>query len=389
MKYPLMRNNFEREDLDLVIEHLRQDDPKLTHGPNVKAFEEEWSDWLGVKYSTFVNSGSSANLLTLSILRTKHPEAGEIIVPTLTWISDIAAVLQCGFTPVFVDVDPRTLSMSTQGILDKITERTRAVFLTHAQGFNGLTDALLVELERRGIPLIEDVCESHGATHKGRRVGSLGWVSNFSFYYAHHMSTIEGGMICTDDPEVHRAARMFRSHGMLREVGNDSYRDEIVASEPELNPDFIFMYPAYNCRNTEIGGILGRSQLKRLDANNLRRTENFLRFLDRIDATRFRTDFETEGSSNYAFNLIQTDADREFSGRLMGRMREEGIEFRRGSAGGGNQLRQPYLRGIVPEGAYKDYPQTEHIHFFGYYIGNFPQLSLAEVDDITRILNAV
>lgn len=389
MKYPLMRNNFDRQDLDLVIDHLRQDDPKLTGGPNVAAFEREWSDWLGVKHSVFVNSGSSANLLTMAILRTRHPDGGEVIVPPLTWISDVAAVLQCGFTPVFVDIDPRTLSMSTPGILEKITDKTRAVFLTHAQGFNGLTDALLGELERRGIPLIEDVCESHGATHKGRLAGSFGWISNFSFYYAHHMSTIEGGMICTDDPEAYRIARMYRSHGMLREVGDDAYRNGIIAAEPELNPDFIFMYPAYNCRNTEIGGILGRSQLKRLDANNRIRTRNFLRFLDRLDATRFRTDFETEGSSNYAFNLVQNDPDHAFSARLMARMRAEGIEFRRGSAGGGNQLRQPYLRGVVPEGFHKNFPQTEHIHFFGYYIGNFPQLTIDEVDDITRILNSV
>lgn len=389
MKYPLMRNNFDREDLDLVIEHLRQDDPKLTHGPNVRAFEQEWSDWLGVKYSTFVNSGASANLLTMAILKTRHPEGGEVLVPSLTWISDVASVMQNGFTPIFVDIDPRTLSMSTPGILAKLTDKTRAVFITHAQGFDGLTDELLAELDRRGIPLIEDVCESHGATHGGRRVGSFGWISNFSFYYAHHMSTIEGGMICTDDLEVHQAARMFRSHGMLRESDDADFRAAVTAREPELNPDFIFMYPAYNCRNTEIGGILGRSQLKRLDANNARRTENLLRFLDRIDPRRFRTDFKVEGSSNYAFNLIQKNADPEFSARLMARMRVEGIEFRRGSAGGGNQLRQPYLRGVVGPDEYKKHPETEHVHFFGYYVGNFPQLSLGEVDDITRILNAV
>lgn len=389
MKYPLMRNNFNRADLDAVINHLKQDDPKLTHGPEVVAFEQEWSKWLGVKYSTFVNSGASANLLTMAILKTRHPEGGEVIVPSLTWISDVASVIQNGFTPVFVDINPRTLSMDTDLILQKISPSTRAVFMTHAQGFNGLTDKLLSELEKRNIPLIEDVCESHGAMHGNRRLGSYGWISNFSFYYAHHMSTIEGGMICTNDPEIHQAARMFRSHGMLRESNDQAYRAEIIKQEPELNPDFIFMFSAYNCRNTEIGGILGRSQLKRLDANNQRRTENFLHFLDRIDPKLFRVDYETTGSSNYAFNLVQKDPDFKLAERLMAKMRDEGIEFRRGSAGGGNQLRQPYLRGIVPDHAYKDFPETEHVHFFGYYIGNFPELTKGEVDDITRIINAV
>ncbi len=389
MKYPLMRSNFSREDLDAVIAHLRQDDPKLTHGPEVRAFEREWSEWLGVRYSTFVNSGASANLLSMAILKTRHPGGGEVIVPALTWISDVASVLQNGFTPVFVDIDPRTLSMRDSEVIARLTPATRAVFITHAQGFDGLTDRLVAELERRGVPLIEDVCESHGATHDGRRLGSIGWMSNFSFYYAHHMSTIEGGMICTNDPEVHQAARMFRSHGMLRECDDAAYRSEVTKSEPELNPDFIFMFAAYNTRNTEIGGILGRHQLRRLDANNAARTRNFLRFLDRIDGKRFRTEFKTEGSSNYAFNLIQREPDHAYAARLMAGLRERGVEFRRGSAGGGNQLRQPYLRGIVREGSWRDFPETEHIHFFGYYLGNFPDLSVAEVDDIVNIVNAI
>jgi CDP-6-deoxy-D-xylo-4-hexulose-3-dehydrase len=389
VKYPLMRNNFSREDLDLVIGLLRQDDPKLTNGPEVRAFEREWSDWLGVRYSTFVNSGASANLLTLAILKARYPEGGEVLVPTLTWVSDIASVIQNGFTPVFVDIDPLTLSMNDADTIAKLTPATRAVFLTHAQGFDGLSDALLEELSQRGIILLEDVCESHGATHGGRRIGSFGWISNFSFYYAHHMSTIEGGMICTDDPAVHRAARMLRSHGMLREADDPAFRETVIAQEPDLNPDFVFMFAGYNVRNTEIGAILGRSQLKRLDANNRLRTRNFVRFLDRIDGIRFRTEFKVEGSSNYAFNLIQREPDRDYAERLMAGMRSAGIEFRRGSAGGGSQLRQPYLKGHVRDGAWLDYPETEHVHFFGYYIGNFPNLSLDEVDDIARLVNAI
>ena len=389
MKYPLMRNNILREDLDAVIEHLKQDDPILTHGANVRAFEEEWSAWLGVKYSVLVNSGASANLLTMAILKIRHPEGGEVIVPPLTWISDIASVIQNGFTPVFVDIDPRSLAMDGKQVLAKITDKTRAVFLTHVQGFDGLTDELVSELECRKIPLIEDVCESHGATHNGKKLGSFGWISNFSFYYAHHMSTIEGGMVCTNDPEVYQQARMLRSHGMVREANDPAVRSAYQEANPELNPDFIFAFPAYNTRNTEIGGIMGRSQLKRLDANVRRRTENLHRFLNQIDATKYRTDFKLEGSSNYAFNLVLQKPDEAFVQRLMARMREAGIEFRRGSAGGGNQIRQPYLKGIVPKDHHKQFPQVEHVHFYGFYIGNFPDLRDEEVDEICAILNSV
>ncbi len=389
MKFPLMRNNIAREDLDAVIEHLKKDDPILTHGENVRQFEYEWSKWLGVKYSVFVNSGASANLLTMAILKIRHPEGGEVITPPLTWISDVASVLQNGFTPVFADIDPKTLAMDPAEILKKITDKTRAVFLTHVQGFDGLTDELINELEGRGIPLIEDVCESHGATHNGFRVGSIGWISNFSYYYAHHMSTIEGGMICTNDPVVYQQARMLRSHGMVREANDPILKAEYIDSYPELNPDFIFAYAAYNTRNTEIGGIMGRSQLKRLDKIVERRTENLDRFLQKIDYLKYRTDFKVEGSSNYAFNLILKEPDNLLVDRLMKKLRESGIEFRRGSAGGGNQIRQPYLKGIVPDGHHLNFPQTEHIHFYGFYIGNFPDLTNDEIDSICTIINSV
>ena len=389
MKYPLMRNNILRQDLDAVIEHLKQDDPILTNGPHVKSFEMAWSQWLGVSYSVFVNSGASANLLTMALLKIRHPCGGEVIVPPLTWVSDISSVIQNGFTPVFADIDPHSLAMDTAQILAKITDRTRAVFITHVQGFDGLTDLLLDELQRRGIPLIEDVCESHGATHQGKRLGSIGWISNFSFYYAHHMSTIEGGMICTNDPVVYQQARLLRSHGMVREANDPAFSEPFRANNTDLNPDFIFAYPAYNVRNTEIGGIMGNSQLKRIDHIIKSRNNHFMRFLDQINHRRFKTDFKLEGMSNYAFNLVMNEADHEFVNRLMVRMRESGIEFRRGSAGGGNQVRQPYLKGIVPEGHYRDFPNTEHIHFFGFYIGNYPELRTDDIDDICAILNAV
>jgi len=389
MKYPLMRNNILREDLDAVIEHLQKDDPILTNGPYVRQFEAEWSNWLGVKYSIFVNSGSSANLLTMAILKIRYPEGGEVIVPTLTWISDISSVLQNGFTPIFIDTDPYSLAMDSLEVISKITSQTRAVFLTHAQGFDGLTDELIDYLKQKKIPLIEDVCESHGATHHNKKAGSIGWISNFSFFYAHHMSTIEGGMICTNDSEVYQQLRMLRSHGMVRELTDLDLQNTYHIENPELNPDFIFSFPAYNVRNNEIGGIMGISQLKRLDDIVKRRTENLNRFLSQLDSNKYRTDFKVEGSSNYAFNLILKKPNNNFVLRLMNKMTEAGIEYRRGSAGGGNQTRQPYIKDILSDKAYLNFPETEHIHFYGFYIGNFPNLQNHEIDDICATLNSV
>ena len=389
LNWPLMKNNIAREDLNAVIELLQQDDPVLTQSKNVRAFEEEWSRWLGVKYSVFVNSGASANLVTMTALKELHGAGGEVIVPAITWVSDIASVLQCGFTPVFADINPRTLSMDTEEILSKITPRTRAVFLTHVLGYNALTQKLLDELKARGVPLIEDVCESHGATFNDRKLGTFGLASNFSFYYAHHLSTIEGGMICTDDENVYETVRMLRSHGMVRELSSDGRKVDYAEEYPDLNPDFIFAFPAYNVRSTEINAVIGRSQLRRLDDNNQQRTANFMLFLRNLDPNLYRTDFDTEGSSNYAFTLVLKKADPALYERVVAALRGAGVEFRRGTAGGGNQLRQPYLRRLLGDEAWKQCPRADHVHFYGFYIGNYPTLEADRILRLCDLLNGL
>jgi CDP-6-deoxy-D-xylo-4-hexulose-3-dehydrase len=388
LNWPLMRNNIAREDLDAVIEFLKQDDPILTQSQQVRAFEREWSQWLGVKHSVLVNSGSSANVLTMAALKILRGE-GEVIVPPLTWVSDVASVLQAGFTPVFVDINLHTLGMDVDQVLAKITPRTRAVFVTHVLGYNALSQKLLDGLKAANVPLIEDVCESHGATFAGRRCGAHGWISNFSYYYAHHMSTIEGGAVCTDDPEVYELVRMLRAHGMTRESDSDMVKQGYKDRHPDLNPDFIFSHLAYNMRSTEINAVMGRSQLKRLDANNVLRRRNLKLFLDQLDAKKYFTEFAEEGSCNYAFTLLLREPDEALRDRVMAALREHGVEFRRGMSGGGNQLRQPYLRGVIPDGEWKKYPQVDHVHFFGFYIGNYPGLEPEKIGELCRLLNGL
>jgi CDP-4-dehydro-6-deoxyglucose reductase, E1 len=387
LNWPLMKNNIARSDLDAVIEFLKQEDPILTQATQVQNFENEWSSWLGAKYSVLVNSGSSANLLTMAALR-EHFGPGEIVVPTLTWVSDIASAMQCGFKPVFVDIDPRTLGMDNRQVLEKLTSQTKAVFITHVLGYNALGQRLLDELNARNIPLIEDVCESHGAMFHGQKLGTFGLMSNFSFYYAHHMTTIEGGMISTNDANLHETLRMFRSHGMVREAQSQELQQSYVRDFPDLNPDFIFAFPAYNVRSTEINAIIGRSQLKRLDDNNRVRSQNLELFLKHLDPEKYQTDFVTEGSSNYAFTLVLKNADPRLSERVTQTLRRLGVEFRRGLSGGGNQLRQPYIKKYFAEHFY-EYPNVNHIHFYGFYIGNYPGLEKDKILRLCSILNNI
>ena len=386
--HPLMENNITQEDIALLIEFLKTN-PRLTQSEKVLEFEKNWCDWLGVKYSVFVNSGSSANLLSMTALKEMYGEGGEVIVPPLTWVSDIASVIQTGFTPKFVDIKLSNLAMDTDLIIDNLTNDTRAVFLTHIQGFNGLTDKLLMELSKRNIPLIEDVCESHGATFQSKKLGSFGLMSNFSFYYAHHMSTIEGGMICTNDEDIYQVLRMLRSHGMTRECDNETFRKNLEDENPDLNPKFIFTMPSYNVRNNELGAVLGINQLKRLDHNVEKRNKNYGIFLQNINSEIYFTDFDLEGQSNYGLNFFLREADLSLRDKVEEAMTDNNIEFSRGSAGGGNQLRQPYLKKFIKNSAWQDFPNSDHIHFFGWYIGNYPNLDRKKIEDICKVLNNV
>ena len=386
-KHKLMSNNFKKDDFKSVIKLFNQKNPILTQSKFVKEFENKWSKWLGVKHSVFVNSGSSANFLTIFILK-EMVGSGEIIVPSLTWVSDISSVILNGFKPVFVDVNPKNLGMNEEQILKKINKKTKAVFITHVLGLNSLSDKLLKELKKKKIILIEDVCESHGATFKNKKLGTFGLMSNFSFYYAHHMSTIEGGMISTNNKKIYEMARMVRSHGMLREIGNEKLKKIYQKKYKSLNSDFIFMLPGFNMRNNEIGALIGLNQLKRLNSNNNKRKANYKNFLDLLDKSKFRTNFDISGSCNYAFTLVMNDKSITNRKKLETTMKNNNIEFRRGMAGGGNQLMQPYIKKYIKNFKINDFKEVNHIHHYGYYIGNYPDLKKEKIIKICKIINS-
>lgn len=386
-----MNNNITFKDRLSLINFLKKDN-YLTSGYQVRKFEKIWSKWLGVKYSVFVNSGASANLLTISYLATKFKK-GEIIVPTITWVSDITSVLYNNFKPVFVDVNLSNLGASIEEIKKKINKNTIAVFITHVLGFNALTKDLLTFLKKKGIMLIEDVCESYGAKFEKRLLGTFGEISNFSFYYAHHMTTIEGGMVSTNNKNIYEIIKMMRGHGMLRESSDKKIVKKFLKNYSDLNKDFIFAYPGYNFRSTEINAVLGINQIKRLNTNNKKRVGNFSYFIKNIDKKKYFSNFAMKDSCNYAFVIIFNKEYRnlKFRTKFERILRKNKIEFRRGTAGGGNQLRQPYLKRITKVNALKikDFQNADIIHFYGYYIGNYPSLKKEKVLKICNILNKI
>ena len=386
--HPLMSNNFEKDDLDSVIKLLKKNDPILTQSKNVLKFEKSWSKWLGVKYSVFVNSGSSANMISINILNILKG-SGEVIVPSLTWSSDISSVIKNKMKPIFVDINLNNLSMNEDQVFKSFNSKTRAIFLSHIQGFNGLSNKLLDFIKKKKIFLIEDVCESHGASFRKKKLGTFGQISNFSFYYAHHMSTIEGGMICTNDKKIYQIARVLRSHGLVREINEKKDKRKFEKKYKDLSKQFIFLYPGYNMRNTEIGGVLGLSQLKKLNRNINLRNKNFNFFLANLDKKKYFTNFKLEGMSNYAFPVILKTKSIKKRNMFEKILIKNRIEFRRGNAGGGNMLRQPFIKELNGPLDKKKFKNVEIVHSFGYYIGNYPSLSKKRILLTCKTLNSI
>lgn len=382
--WPLINNNITALDKEVLCDFIMHSD-RLTNGPKVREFEKIWSNWLGVKHSVMVNSGAMANFISIAILKEIKGFNGEVIVPPIGWVSDVSSILNHGFTPVFVDVDRKTLSLSFEKLKQAITPQTIGIVLVHCLGFNGISKELIDLVNEKSLFLIEDCCESHGAKHKTRKVGSFGDISCFSFYFGHHITTIEGGMVCTNDDNIYEFARLYRSHGMTRE-SNSNIQKSYMENYPELNPLFTFVVPGYNARSTELNAVLGIEQMKRLNDNIEARKNNLDVWLGNLDSKKYFTKFNINGNSSFALPLILNKKSNEQFTKVINTLKNNNIEFRVGTAGGGNQSMQPYLKKYKYRIAGK-LANANHIHHFGLYVGNHPDLNEFQIKNMCTKLN--
>jgi CDP-6-deoxy-D-xylo-4-hexulose-3-dehydrase len=381
-KWPLINDSITKNDRKVLSDFCLSAE-RFTNGKKVKEFEQAWSKWLGVKYSVMVNSGASANYIQIAIA--KHLKgAGEVIVPALSWVSDCSSVLNLGMDLVFVDVNIENFSMSVESLKKAVNKNTKAIMLVHGLGFNAINNEIIKLAKDNNIMLIEDVCESHGAEFMNKRVGTFGDISCFSFYFGHHMTTIEGGMLCTDDEEIYQLCLMFRSHGFTREASID-IQNLYKNNYPDLNPLFTFSVPGFNMRSTEFNAVLGLEQLPRLDANINARRKNFQLWISNLDENKYVTEYDVEGNSNFALPLIIKHNDVNLQ-RICDILEKSGIEYRLGTIGGGSQLNQPY----IINSKYKvigDTINSEYITHNSLYIGNHPEINEEDILDICKKLN--
>lgn len=383
--WPLINNNISNNDKEELIKFIQSND-KFTNGNKVKEFETIWSKWLGVKHSVMVNSGSSGNLISISIIK-ELLGIGEIIVPPLGWVSDISTAVQLGMTPVFVDISLKNLSITSENIKKAITPKTKAIVLVHCLGFNAINEEIIKIAKENNLILVEDCCEAHGAMCGDKKVGTLGDISIFSFYFGHHITTIEGGMVCVKNDLHYDLARLFRSHGMTREVSNET-QNHYKREYPTLNPLFTFSVAGFNLRSTELNAVLGIEQMKRIDQNITKRKDNFKIWLNNLNPTKFIVDYETEGNSNFALPLVMKEEYKDKFIDICNLLNIEGVEYRLGTAGGGNQVLQPYLEKYN----YKivgDLPNVNYIHENSLYIGNHTELTDEKITNLVKKLNYV
>ena len=383
--WPLINDNITQSDRKILADFCLNGE-RFTNGPKVKEFEKIWSEWLGVKHSVMVNSGASGNYISIAMVK-ELMGTGEVIVPPIGWVSDISSVTQLGMTPVFVDVSLDDFNITAENIKNAITSETKAIVLVHTLGFPAINDEIIQLAKENNIMLIEDCCEAHGATYKGQRVGSFGDISLFSFYFGHHITTIEGGTVCVNDDKLYDLAKLFRSHGMTREASPELQK-EYQLRFPDLNPLFTFAVAGFNMRSSELNAVLGIEQMKRIDFNVARRVENLDTWLDNLDSSKFMTFFKRQGNSNFALPLMMQGATRDKLKDVCAILKEEGVEYRLGTAGGGSQARQPYLEkfnhrisGVLA--------QADYIHDNALYIGNHTDLTYGQIVNLCKKLNNV
>ena len=382
-KWQLINDSITDGDKKALTDFINTPNQRFTNGRKVKEFETAWSEYVGCDFSVFVNSGASANYIMASIMK-EEKGVGEVIVSPLGWVSDVSPLINLGFTPVFVDVSMENMSITLDNIKAAVTDKTVGVSLVHVLGFAAVTDEMKKFCDDNDLFFIEDCCESHGATYKGTKVGNFGDVSNFSFYFGHHITTIEGGMVCTNDERLYDYAKLFRSHGMTREA-SVQLQEQYERSRPDLNPLFTFAVPGYNMRNQELNAVLGLEQLKRLNYNCDKRRDNFKSWVDSLNSDKFFVDFHQNGNSNFALPLVLKEKDLELFEKCCILLEEQNVEYRVGTAGGGNQARQPYLDkyNFIAH----DLSNVDHIHDFGLYIGNHPELVDEDIVNLCKELN--
>lgn len=379
-KISLVKDTINKEDINKLIKWL-ETNPRLTKGELTIEFEKKWSEWLGTKYSVFVNSGSSANLLALySLILSGRMKNNKIIIPAVSWVTTVSPAIQLGLTPIMCDCDSENLGLDINHLKEIIkSENPSAIILVHVLGFPNHMDEIINLCNENNILLVEDTCESIGSKYNNKLLGSIGDLSTFSFYFGHHMSTIEGGMVSTNDEELYHILLSTRSHGWDRDLPKEkqeSLREKYNVDE--FKSLYTFYYPGFNLRATDLQAFIGLNQMEKLSEIIENRNKNYVRYKNEIKNSFWSVSPPKNSYiSNFSFPIITKNIEK-----LTKELINNGIECR------------PLICGSINEHPFwferygkSELPNSKLVHEYGIYIPNNHQMTDEEISKVIKIVN--
>ncbi|MDP3724898.1 MAG: aminotransferase class I/II-fold pyridoxal phosphate-dependent enzyme [Nanoarchaeota archaeon] len=383
IKYHLAEDTIDKKDIDALREWL-SGYPRLTKGPLHPEFEKKWSAWWGRKHSVFCNSGSSANLLMFyALLLSGKMKNKKVIVPAAGWPTTITPAIQFGFEPIMCEADKDTFAMDV-GCLERLLEEHNpgAVIFVQILGVpHQHIDQLLALKEKYGFVLLEDACAAMGASYHGRKVGSFGDMASFSLYFGHQLSTIEGGVVSTDDPELNDLLVMLRSHGWGKDLPESSHEKLLKKyGIDNTHEPFIFYEPGFNLRATDLQAFIGIRQLDKMDFLIKRRNENHIRYKKLLGGRLYTQSFDAE-TTVCSIHFCSLAKDEKERGAIVEALRQNGIETRLYTAG--NLGLHPFWADRYGEA---HFAWADELHKRGFFLPNHPSLSVEDVEFISSVV---
>ena len=376
----LVKDTIDNNDIDRLIEWLKTY-PRLTKGPVTLELESKFSDWLDVKYSVFCNSGSSANLLMLSALQQgNYLTNNKVVVPSVAWATDLAPVMQLGLEPILCDSNKRDLSVDLEHLESIFEEELpSALMFVSVLGLVPEMDKVVELCNKYDVILLEDTCESMGSKYRDRKLGTFGKMASFSTFFGHHISTIEGGFVSTNDKDLYDLLVSIRSHGWDRDL--DTNKQIQLQQEWDVstfNALYTFYYEGFNVRSTDLQAFIGLDQINKLDAWGVRREYNYLTYQELIKNDYWKpVEQLNDFISNFAYPVIHPNRDK-----IVEQLQRGDVEVRPMICG--SMGTQPFY---VKKHGRLELPNVTEIDKYGFYVPNNPHITDDEIVFISGIIN--
>ena len=379
----LAEDTIDKNDVDRLIAWLGTY-PQLTKGKITREFEQMWADWLGTKYAVFVNSGSSANLLMIySLMQLGYIERGDqVVVPALSWSTDLSPVIQLGLEPLLCDCNLDNLAVDTSD-LERLfdTYHPKVLILVSVLGLVPDMQEIISLCKRYNVVLIEDVCESIGSKYNNKKLGTFSLMSSFSTFFGHHISTIEGGIVCTNNEKIYNMLKALRSHGWSRDLAKqEQERLKNKWKINDFNDLYTFYYPGFNLRSTDLQAFIGIGQLDKINNIISKREHNYKLYNRYINNDYWKpTVYDNRHISNFAYPIIHPKRKE-----IVNELKKNDIAVRPLICG--DMSSQPFY--IKRHGETKNKNVSE-VDKYGCYIPNHPKVTDENINQICSIVNNI